>query len=303
MKPFETLGYEVEDAIATITLNRPDRMNALTSEMANELIAAFDATDADDAVRAVIVTGAGDRAFCAGADIGQGRALFDYSQCEDAHVRPVVNGVYLDMGGRVALRIFDSLKPVIGAVNGAAVGFGASILLPMDVRIATDAARFGFVFARRGIVPESASSWFLPRIVGISTALEWCYSGRVFTAGEALERGLLRSMHAPEQLMAVARHLAHDFIDDSAPVSLAMTRQMMWKMLTADHPMDAHQIDSRGVMERGRSADALEGITAFREKRRHAFRTGCRRTCRPSSHGGMTARSNEAEANGPLLHI
>ncbi|WP_340267976.1 crotonase/enoyl-CoA hydratase family protein [Sphingobium mellinum] len=271
MKVFETLRYEVEDAIATITLNRPERMNALTNEMANELIAAFDETDADDAVRAVIVTGAGDRAFCAGADIGQGRALFDYSQRKDADAKPVVNGVYLDMGGRVALRTFDSLKPIIGAVNGAAVGFGASILLPMDVRIAADDARFGFVFARRGIVPESAASWFLPRIVGISTALEWCYSGRVFTAVEALDRGLLRSLHAPDQLMAAARQLAHDFIDDSAPVSLAMTRQMMWKMLTADHPMEAHKIDSRGVMERGRSADAGEGIAAFREKRKAHF--------------------------------
>lgn len=271
MKQFKTLGYDVDDAIATITLNRPHRMNALTDEMANDLIAAFDATDADDAVKAVIVTGAGNRAFCAGADIGQGRALFDYSQRQDALAKPVINGVYLDMGGRVALRIFDSLKPVIGAVNGVAVGFGASILLPMDVRIATDEARFGFVFARRGIVPESASSWFLPRIVGISTALEWCYSGRVFAADEALERGLLRSLHEPDQLMTAARKLAHDFIDDSAPVSLALTRQMMWKMLTADHPMEAHKVDSRGVMERGRSADAGEGIAAFREKRKARF--------------------------------
>ncbi|AUW58972.1 enoyl-CoA hydratase [Sphingobium sp. SCG-1] len=271
MTAFETLGYTVDDAIATITLNRPDRMNALTAQMANELVAAFDATDADDAVRAVIVTGAGDRAFCAGADIGQGRALFDYSQRQDAHARPVVNDVYLDMGGRVALRIFDSLKPVIGAVNGVAVGFGASILLPMDVRIAADIARFGFVFARRGIVPESASSWFLPRVVGISTALEWCYSGRVFDAGEALAGGLLRSVHDPDQLMAAARAMAHNFIADSAPVSLALTRQMMWKMLTVDHPMEAHRIDSRGVMDRGRSADALEGIAAFREKRKAQF--------------------------------
>ncbi|MEJ7927468.1 crotonase/enoyl-CoA hydratase family protein [Sphingobium sp. AN641] len=271
MEKSDTLKYEVEDSIATITLHRPDRMNALTREMANDLIAAFDATDADDAVKAVIVTGSGDRAFCAGADIGQGQALFDYSQRKDVKDRPVVNGVYLDIGGLVTLRIFDSLKPVIGAVNGVAVGFGASLLLPMDVRISSDTARFGYVFARRGIVPESASSWFLPRIVGISTALEWCYSGRVFDAAEASERGLIRSIHPQDQLMAAARELAQQFIADSSPVSVALTRQMMWKMLTADHPMEAHKIDSRGVAERGLSADADEGIAAFREKRKAHF--------------------------------
>lgn len=271
MEKFDTLKYEVEDSIATITLHRPDRMNALTREMANDLVAAFDATDADDAVKAVIVTGSGDRAFCAGADIGQGRALFDYSQRKDVKDRPVVNGVYLDIGGLVTLRIFDSLKPVIGAVNGVAVGFGASLLLPMDVRISGDTARFGYVFARRGIVPESASSWFLPRVVGISTALEWCYSGRVFDAAEACERGLIRSIHPQDQLMAAARELARQFITDSSPVSVALTRQMMWKMLTADHPMEAHKIDSRGVAERGLSADADEGIASFREKRKANF--------------------------------
>lgn len=271
MEKFDTLKYEVEDSIATITLHRPDRMNALTREMANDLIAAFDATDADDAVKAVIVTGSGDRAFCAGADIGQGQALFDYSQRKDVKDRPMVNGVYLDIGGLVTLRIFDSLKPVIGAVNGVAVGFGASLLLPMDVRISSDTARFGYVFARRGIVPESASSWFLPRVVGISTALEWCYSGRVFDAAEALQRGLVRSVHPQDQLMAAARELARQFITDSSPVSVALTRQMMWKMLTADHPIEAHKIDSRGVAERGRSADADEGIASFREKRKANF--------------------------------
>lgn len=267
----DMLRYEVEDGIATITLNRPERMNALTYEMGLELMAAFNETDADDDVRAVIVTGAGDRAFCAGADISDGSKVFGYGKRTDQPGKPLVNGVYLDTGGRVALRIFDSVKPVIGAVNGVAAGFGVTILLPMDVRLAADSARFGFVFARRGIVPESASSWFLPRIVGISTALEWCYSGRVFGAEEARDQRLVRSLHAFDRLLPAARELARSFVEHSAPVSLALTRQMMWKMLTADHPMEAHKIDSRGVMERGRSADASEGIASFQEKRQPQF--------------------------------
>lgn len=266
-----TLIYDVADGVATITLNRPDRMNALTWEMSVELVDAFDRVDADDAVRAVIVTGAGDRAFCAGADLSGGAATFDFDERGDQPGKEKVNGVYRDSGGLVALRMFECLKPVIGAVNGVAAGFGASILLPMDIRIAADTARFGFVFARRGIVPESTSSWFLPRIVGISTALDWCYSGRIFDADEALHAGLVSAVHPAADLLDAARLLARSYIDHSAPVSVALTRQMLWRMLGADHPMIAHQIDSRGVMERGRSADAREGIASFKEKRAPRF--------------------------------
>ena len=268
MPSFETLLYSVEDGIATITLNRPDRMNAFTAQMMADLIAAFDATDADDAVGAVIVTGAGERAFCAGADLGSGGSTFDYAKRGDSiREEAKVGGVYRDGGGRATLRIFDSLKPVIAAVNGAAVGIGVTMQLPMDIRIASTTARFGFVFARRGITPEAASSWFLPRIVGISTALEWSYSGRVFGAEEAKERGLVRSLHAPEDLLPAARAIAREIIDNAAPVSIALTRQMMWRMLGAAHPMEAHKADSRAIMARGASADSKEGVTSFLEKR------------------------------------
>lgn len=267
----ETLLYEVEDGIATITLNRPNAMNSLTYQMGMELIEAFDRTDADDAVKAVIVTAAGDRAFCAGADISGGGGAFDYAKRGDQPDKPCINGVYPDTGGRIALRMYDSLKPIIGAVNGVAAGFGATILLPMDVRIAADHARFGFVFARRGIVPETTSSWFLPRIVGISKALDWCYSGRIFDAQEALAAGLVSAVHPKEALLDAARTLACSYVESSAPVSVALTRQMLWKMLGADHPMEAHKIDSRGVMERGKSGDAREGIASFQEKRPAAF--------------------------------
>jgi enoyl-CoA hydratase/carnithine racemase len=268
---FETLLYDVQDGIATITLNRPERMNAFTYGMMGDLLAAFDATDADDQIRAVIVTGAGERAFCAGADLGSGEKAFDYANRSDQGVRPMVNGIYPDSGGRVALRMFDSLKPIVGAINGAAVGFGASLILPMDIRIASEHARFGYVFARRGIVPESACAWFLPRVVGISTALEWCYSGRLVDATEALERRLVRSVHPPPRLLEAARALAGELMSKSAPVSLALTRQMLWRMLGADHPIEAHKIDSRGVMSRGRSADAKEGVSSFAEKRISEF--------------------------------
>jgi enoyl-CoA hydratase/carnithine racemase len=271
MPTFDTLLYSIEDGIATITLNRPERMNALTLPMVSELLSVFDHTDADDAVRAVIVTGAGDRAFCAGADLSQGEATFAYQHKSGPEERLVVNGIYRDSGGRIALRIFDSLKPVIGAVNGVAVGFGATVLLPMDFRIAADTARFGFVFVRRGILPETTSTWFLPRLVGISTALEWCYSGRLVGAQEALQRNLVSALHPPTELMAAARALARSFIDSSAPVAVSLTRQMMWRMLGSDHPMEAHMIESRGLTARGSSADAKEGISAFMEKRSAHF--------------------------------
>jgi len=264
---FETLLYAVEDGIATITLNRPDRLNAFTSQMMAEMIAAFDATDADDAVKAVIVTGAG-RAFCAGADLAAGGATFDHSASADpVRLEARVGGVQRDGGGRLTLRIFDSLKPVIAAVNGAAVGVGVTMQLPMDIRMASTNARFGFVFARRGITPEAASSWFLPRVVGMQTALEWCFTGRVFPAQEALDRGLVRSLHAPEDLLPAARALAREIIDNTAPVSIALTRQMLWRMAGADQPMEAHRADSRAIQARGASADAREGVTSFLEKR------------------------------------
>jgi enoyl-CoA hydratase/carnithine racemase len=264
---FETLLYDVEDGIATITLNRPDRMNAFTAQMMTDMIAAFDATDADDAVKAVIVTGAG-RAFCAGADLASGGATFDYTETTDPRrLEARVGGVQRDGGGRLTLRIYQSLKPVISAVNGAAVGVGVTMQLPMDIRLASTSARFGFVFARRGITPEAASSWFLPRLVGMQRALEWCYTGRVFDAQEALDGGLVRSLHAPEDLIPAARALAREIIDNTAPVSIALTRQMLWRMAGADQPMEAHRADSRAIQSRGASADAREGVTSFLEKR------------------------------------
>ena len=237
--------------------------------MMTDLIAAFDHTDADDAVKAVIVTGAG-RGFCAGADLAAGGATFDYDKSADperAGADARVGGVHRDGGGRVTLRIFDSLKPVIAAVNGPAVGIGVTMQLAMDIRLASSEARFGFVFARRGITPEAASSWFLPRLVGVQTALEWCYTGRVFPAQEALDKGLVRSLHAPEDLLPAARVLAREIIDNTAPVSVALTRQMIWRMAGADQPMRAHQADSRAIQSRGASADAREGVTSFLEKR------------------------------------
>lgn len=266
-----TLLYAVEDGIATITLNRPEKMNAFTPQMRDEMIQAFDRTDADDSVRAVIITGAG-RAFCAGADLSKGGATFDYaSRKETTREENKIGGVYRDGGGMTTLRIFRSLKPVICAVNGAAVGIGVTMQLPMDIRLASTDARFGFVFARRGIVPEAASSWFLSRLVGMQTALEWCYTGRVFSAQEALERGLVRSLHAPDELLPAARAIAREIADNTAPVSVALTRQMLWRMAGASDPMHAHRIDSRAIQARGRAADAKEGVSSFLEKRRPVY--------------------------------
>ncbi len=249
---FEHIAYAVEDRVATITLNRPDRLNAFTATMCRELIAAFDLLDADDEVRAVVVTGAG-RGFCAGADLAAGGETFSHAER--------VDGVHRDGGGLVTLRIFRSLKPVIAAVNGPAVGVGATMQLPMDIRLASTEARFGFVFARRGIVPEAASSWFLPRIVGISRALEWCATGRVFEAREALDGGLVRSLHEPDALLPAAYDLAREIADNAAPVSVALTRQLLWRMLGADDPMEAHKVDSRAIAARGASPDAARGAS------------------------------------------
>jgi enoyl-CoA hydratase/carnithine racemase len=260
---YSEILYEVTDSVATITLHRPERMNAFTGTMMREVIDAFDRVDADDDVRAVIVTGSGDRAFCAGADLAGGGETF----AKDGSDIQTDAGVPRDGGGVVSLRIFDCTKPVIGAINGASVGVGVTMTLPMDFRLASETAKFGFVFTRRGIVPEACSSWFLPRLVGISTATEWCFSGRVFPAPEALERGLVRSLHAPDDLLPAARELAREIAENTAPVSVALTRQMLWRMLGASHPMEAHQVDSRGILSRGASADAREGVESFLEKR------------------------------------
>lgn len=280
MPEFETLLLEQSGHVCTITLNRPDKLNAFNAAMMNELIAAFDVCDADDDVRAVIVTGAG-RAFCAGADLSQGAKTFDYAARED---RPAAAAAVTgegevdwsseavrDGGGRVVLRIFNSLKPVIAAINGPAVGIGATMLLPMDIRLASTNARFGFVFNRRGITPEACSSFFLPRIVGISRALEWTCTGRLFEAAEALEGNLVRKLLPPDELLLAAQALAHEIADSAAPVSVALTRQMMWRMLGAQHPMEAHRVDSRAIYSRGASPDAKEGVMAFLEKRPPQF--------------------------------
>ena len=264
---FETLLYAVEDGIATITLNRPEKMNAFTARMMKELIDVFDITDGDDAVRVVIVTGAG-RAFCAGADLSGGGATFDRTNPQALEREEgKVGDVYRDGGGRVVLRMYESLKPIIAAVNGAAVGVGVTMQLPMDIRLASTDAKFGFVFARRGITPEACSSWFLPRLVGMQTALEWCFTGRVFSAQEAKERGLVRSLHAPEDLLPAAKALAREIADNTAPVSVALSRQLLWRMAGADHPMEAHKADSRAIQSRGAAGDAKEGVSSFLEKR------------------------------------
>ncbi len=268
---FETLKLELEAGVATLTLNRPEKLNAFNVVMNKELIAAFDVTDAEDEVRAVIVTGAG-RGFCAGADLSGGASTFDYAQRDSGNLAERTEaGVYRDGGGLVVLRIFESLKPVITAVNGAAVGVGATMQLPMDIRLASTEARFGFVFARRGVTPEACSSWFLPRLVGMPQALEWCYTGRVFGAQEALDGGLVRSLHAPDDLLPAARALAREIADNAAPVSVALTRQLMWRMAGAEHPMIAHRHDSRAIQARGASADSAEGVSSFLEKRPAAF--------------------------------
>ena len=263
---YEHISLEIADGIATIWLDRPDKMNAFTERMRYEIIDALDHTDADDAVRAVIFTGRG-RAYCAGADLSSGEQTFSRGGSDIVGA----NGVPRDGGGTVSLRIFDSLKPVIGAINGPAVGVGVTMTLPMDVRLASTGARFGFVFSRRGIVPEAASSWFLPRLVGISRAMEWVACGEVFGAAEALDGGLVRALHEPDALLPAARELAHRMTDDSSAVSIAVARKMMWRMLGADHPMAAHRVDSRGILERGRSADVREGINSFFEKRPPVF--------------------------------
>ena len=265
------ISTQVDEGILTITLDRPDKLNAFTGRMMFELIDAFDRADADDDVRVVVVTGAG-RGFCAGADLSAGGSTFDVgARGADVGVGGDGDGVNRDGGGRVSLRIFSCTKPVIAAVNGPAVGVGATMTLPMDIRLASESARFGFVFTRRGVVPEACSSWFLPRVVGIAQAQEWVMTGRVFDAEEALRGGLVRSVHPPDELLPAAYAIAREVVENTAPVSVALSRQMLWRMLGADHPMEAHKIDSRGIVSRGASDDAIEGVTSFLEKRPAAF--------------------------------
>jgi enoyl-CoA hydratase/carnithine racemase len=265
---FEQIKTDLAERVLTITLNRPERLNAWTAQMGEELRAAFDRADADDEVRAVIVTGAG-RGFCAGADLASGGDTFDYRA--RAGEGTGAGDVPRDNGGQLTLRIFESTKPVIAAINGPAVGVGATMTLPMDVRLASESARMGFVFVRRGIVPEACSSWFLPRLVGISRAMEWVATGRVFEAQEALQGGLVRSVHPPGELLDAAHALAREIADNAAPVSVALARQMMWRMLGAEHPMIAHRADSRGLFVRGQAEDVREGIAAFLDKRPAQF--------------------------------
>ena len=262
---YSTILYDLEDKVLTITLNRPGILNAFNRDMMAELIDACDKADADDNVRAIIVTGAG-RGFCSGADLSAGGDTFNADAREDRE-----SGLQRDGGGRLTLRIFECKKPMVAAINGPAVGIGATMLLPMDIRLCSTEAKFGFVFSRRGIVPEACSSYFLPRVVGISKALEWCYSGRVFSSDEALSGNLVRSVHEPDDLLPAARAIAKGIAENTSSVSVALIRQMMWRMLGADHPMEAHKIDSRGIYYCGKSADVKEGVESFLEKRAAKF--------------------------------
>ncbi len=276
-RDYTEIKTNVEDGVMILTLHRPDKLNAFTRVMMEEMIDAFDWADQDDSVRAVIVTGEG-RGFCAGADLSSGGNTFNAEARGDREGAGGVDSVdwsderIRDGGGRLTLRIYESVKPVIAAVNGPAVGIGVTMQLPMDVRLAADDARFGFVFSRRGIVPEACSSWFLPRIVGISQALQWTYSGRVFSAEEALKGGLVQSLHKPDELLPAAKKIAKEIADNTSAVSVALIRQMMWRMLGADHPMEAHKIDSRGIYALGQMDDAKEGVTSFLEKRPAEFK-------------------------------
>ena len=265
MSGYSQIKYEVQGPVALVTLNRPEKMNAFTRTMMDEIIAAIDESDGDDRVRAVVFTGSGERAFCAGADLtpdGGGHVFSDPNPVSDLADERVRDG-----GGRLTLRLFNSKKPLISACNGVAVGVGVTMQLPMDIRLAADTARFGFVFARRGIVPEAASSWFLPRIVGMPTALEWCMTGRLIDAQEAMARGLVRSVHPQQDLIGAALGIAHEIAENTSAVSVAMTRAMLWRNAAAEHPMMAHRVDSRAIYRLSRSADAREGIASFLEKR------------------------------------
>lgn len=267
---YTTIAADLTDGILTVTLDRPDRLNAFTVPMQRELCDVLDRVDADPEVRVVVVTGRG-RGFCAGADLASGGDTFDIEAGSPATGSPRSASAHRDEGGLLTLRLYSCTKPVIAAINGPAVGVGVTMTLPMDIRLASDTARFGFVFARRGIVPEACSSWFLPRVVGINTALEWTMTGRVFDAAEALERGLVRSVHPADELLPAAYEIAREIAANTSAVSVAMTRQMLWRMLGEDHPMAAHRVDSPAIANLGRSNDAREGVVSFLEKRPPAF--------------------------------
>ena len=274
---YRTIDVTVRDRVATLTLDRPDQLNAFTVTMADELVDAYDRLGADDGVAAVVVTGRG-RAFCAGMDLSADGNVFGLDESlqptlADLHDRledPEVLAGVRDTGGRVSLAVYRCPKPVIAAVNGAAVGIGATMTLPMDVRLAAEGARIGFVFGRLGIVPEAASSWFLPRIVGISRALEWVYTADVLDAATALEGGLLRSVHPAEELLDAAQDLALRFTRGRSPVATALARQMMWRNSAQPHPLEAHRVDSLAMFYTS-THDGKEGVAAFREKRDPAF--------------------------------
>ena len=264
----ESMLTDLDAGVFTITLNRPDRLNAFNTQMCKDWLSVLDEVDANDDIRVVIVTGAG-RGFCAGADLGGGANTFDYS--DRTADKEETSSAPRDTGGLVTLRLYRCTKPIIAAVNGPAVGIGVSSILPMDIRLASEDARFGFVFARRGIVPEACSSWFLPRIVGINQAMEWVATGRVFNAAEALRGGLVSEVLAPDQLLRRARELAREIADNTSGVAVALSRQMMWSMLGASHPMEAHRIDSAGVAYMGASGDGREGVQSFLDKRAPEF--------------------------------
>lgn len=270
---YTEIAYEVADGVATITLDRPDRLNAFTHVMRAELIDAFDRTDADDDVRAVVVTGRG-RGFCAGADLAAGGDTFDADAPHRKANRDAlgtINAFPRDGGGTVSLRIARSLKPVIAAINGPAVGVGVTMTLPMDIRLASNTAKIGFVFSRRGLVMEACSSWFLPRIVGIQQAMEWVATGRVFPAAEARDGGLVLRTYEPDDLMPAAYELAREIAENTSAVSVATCRQLMWRMLGADSPWDAHRYDSAAINLLGKGGDAREGVESFLEKRKPDF--------------------------------
>ena len=270
---YETIKYEVKDNILTLTLNRPEKLNAFTGQMMEELISAFDAAGTDDDVRVVIVTGEG-RGFCAGADLSSGSNTFnrDVRNNKGDETDHKKDPEWMrDGGGRTTLAIYDCPKPVIAAINGPAVGVGVTMTLPMDVRICSEKAKFGFVFAKRGIVPEACSSWFLPKIVGISNALQWCLSGKIFMPQEALDKGLVTEVTPEDKLLERAEEIAADFVEATSSLSVTLIRQMLWKMLGADHPMEAHKIDSRGVYSLGKTGEASEGVMSFLEKREPNF--------------------------------
>lgn len=273
----ESVLYNLQESVATITLNRPEQLNAYTREMGEALLAAIDRADADDQVRAIIFTGAG-RAFCAGADLSAGSDSFTGKNLGAGSSLHNADGSInytseeaRDHGGLVSLRLYQCRKPLIAAINGPAAGVGITMTLPMDFRLASNTAKAGFVFSRRAIVPEAASSFFLPRLVGISKALEWCYSGKLYDAQTLFDGGLFRSIHAPEHLMDAAHALAHELTNEGAPVSIALIRQMLWRGMEFNHPIEAHKIDSRAVLWRGQSNDVKEGVNAFLEKRAARF--------------------------------